>query len=256
MLINFCVCVILNRVLCGGDDMIPKKINYCWFGRSPLPARARRCIESWRRFCPDYEIVEWNEDNFDISSNGYTKMCAKSGKYAFLSDYVRLAVVYEHGGLYFDTDVEVVRALTPLLGHDAFFGFETDKYVATGLGFGAEAGNPVVGAMLREYHPLFDGKSGVVGCPVLNTRALQALGLRLDGSYQELDGAAVYPSDRFNPYNDATGRLYLTENTYTIHWYSKSWMSRTAVLRSKLTRPLHRLGLGHGVRSGCRNGGV
>ena len=99
-------------------------------------------------------------------------------------------------------------------------------------------------------------KSGVVGCPVLNTRALQALGLRLDGSYQELDGAAVYPSDRFNPYNDATGRLYLTENTYTIHWYSKSWMSRTAVLRSKLTRPLHRLGLGHGVRSGCRNGGV
>ena len=90
--------------------MIPKTIHYCWFGRGEKPALARRCIASWRAFCPDYEIVEWNEDNFDVTQNGYTRWCYENRKFAFLSDYVRLAVVAEHGGLYFDTDVELLRS--------------------------------------------------------------------------------------------------------------------------------------------------
>ena len=221
--------------------MIPKKIHYCWFGRNPKPKLARKCIASWRKFCPDYEIIEWNEDNFDINTNGYTRMCYEQKKYAFLSDYVRLVVVAEHGGVYFDTDVEVVRPVDDLLKHSAFFGFEDNSHVNTGVGFGSEARGEIVLAMLEEYEPLLSGDKGVVGCPILNTQALVKHGLILNGIQQSAGDAVIYPTDWFNPYDDPTGRLNQTSNTHSIHWYSKSWMSKGAVLRSKLTKPLHRI---------------
>lgn len=118
--------------------MIPKIIHYCWFGRAPLPDKAKKCIDSWRKHCPDYTILEWNEDNFDIHQNGYTEMCCKEKKYAFLADYVRLQIIENEGGFYFDVDVELVRSLDPLCSEHAFFAFETDRMIATGLGFGAE----------------------------------------------------------------------------------------------------------------------
>ena len=221
--------------------MIPKKIHYCWFGRNDLPRKARKCIASWRRYCPDYEIIEWNEDNFDIYLNGYTKMCYEQKKFAFLSDYVRLYVVAKHGGIYFDTDVEIVKSFDDLLSYQGFAGFENDNYVASGLGFGAEAGNKAVLQMLDEYEQLLDGKNGTIGCPHLNTKALQKLGLQLNGKLQEIEGMLICSSDYFNPYDDLTGRLNKTINTYSIHWYSKSWMSKTAVIRSMITKPLHRV---------------
>lgn len=221
--------------------MIPKKIHYCWFGQGQKSKKALACIASWKKYCPDYEIIEWNEDNFDIRMNGYTEMCYTERKFAFLSDYARLAVVAKEGGLYFDLDVEVVRPLDPLLTHAAFFGFENDQYVASGLGFGAEAGNPAILSMLSMYDGLLDGKHGTVGCPRLNTDGLLPLGLKLDGTYQDLGVAVVYPAEYFNPYEDSTGRLYQTKNTYSIHWYAKSWMSKQKVLRSMLSKPLHRL---------------
>ena len=107
--------------------MIPKKIHYCWFGRGEKPKLAQKCIASWRKCCPDYEIIEWNEDNFDVNRNGYTRYCYANKKWAFLSDYVRLAVVLEHGGIYFDTDVELLKSPVPLMQHEAFFGFENEK---------------------------------------------------------------------------------------------------------------------------------
>ena len=116
--------------------MIPKKIHYCWFGRGQKPKLAQKCIDSWKKYCPDYEIIEWNEDNFDVNRNGYTRMCIEQKKYAFLSDYARLVVVAEHGGTHFDTDVELARSPNFLLTHGAFFGFETPEFVASGLGFG------------------------------------------------------------------------------------------------------------------------
>lgn len=119
--------------------MIPKTIHYCWFGRNPKPKLAEKCIASWRKYCPDYEIIEWNEDNFDVNMNGYTRMCYEQKKYAFLSDYARLLVVAEHGGVYFDTDVELVKPIDPLMELPAFYSFETTEYVATGLGFGSVA---------------------------------------------------------------------------------------------------------------------
>ena len=221
--------------------MIPKKIHYCWFGRGEKPKLARRCIASWKKFCPDYEIIEWNEDNFDINTNAYTKMCYEQKRYAFLTDYLRLLIIQEHGGVYFDTDVEVVKPLDDLLDCGAFFGFETDRYVNTGEGFGAEAGHPVVRQMLKEYEPLLDGIHGTVGCPHLNTDALLKFGLEQNGRLQNLGDVTVYPADYFNPYDDPTGILTKTENTYSIHWYGKSWMDKGTVLRSKLSKPLHRM---------------
>lgn len=127
-----------------------------------------------------------------------------------------------------------------LLTHPAYFGFEDDVHVNTGIGFGAEPGNPAVQAMLAEYDELLQGDKGVIGCPILNTTALKKLGLSLNGKKQDLGIAFVYPIDFFNPYDDPTGQLSKTKNTVSIHWYSKSWMNRRTVLRSKLTKPFHR----------------
>ena len=221
--------------------MIPKVIHYCWFGLREKPKLAKKCIASWKKYCPDYEIVEWNGDNFDISANGYTQKCYNEKSFAFLSDYVRLMVIAEQGGIYFDTDVELIRPIDGLLTNPAFFGFEDSEHVNTGLGFGAEPGNPAVQAMLREYDVLFQGDIPAIGCPILNTAALVKMGLCLNGEKQDLGVAIVYPADFFNPYDDPTGRLSKTNNTISIHWYSKSWMSKFSILRSKLTKPLHRL---------------
>lgn len=221
--------------------MIPKTIHYCWFGRGPKPKLAQKCIASWKKYCPDYKIIEWNEDNFDVDMNGYTRMCIAEKKYAFLSDYARLAVVEEHGGLYFDTDVELIRNPNELLAHNAFWGFETPEFVASGLGFGSIAHGIAIEAMLSEYAPLLDGAHGVVGCPRLNTNALEKLGLQRDGSLQEIGDAVIYPPDWFNPYESATGRLNRTNHTVSIHWYSASWMSPAKRLRCTLSKPLHRI---------------
>ena len=221
--------------------MIPKKIHYCWFGRNPKPKLAEKCIASWKKFCPDYEIIEWNEDNFDVNMNGYTRMCIEQKKYAFLSDYVRLLVVAEHGGIYFDTDVELVKPFDDLLKYPAFFGFEDINHVNTGMGFGSEPGNLVVKSMLKEYIPLLTGDKDVIGCPILNTRALMKHGLEPNGQLQVLDYAVIYPAAWFNPYDDPTGRLAKTADTHSIHWYSKSWLSKRKILRSKITQVLHRI---------------
>lgn len=221
--------------------MIPKKIHYCWFGRSELPAKAKKCIASWKKYCPDYEIIEWNEDNFDVCQNPYTAYTYNEKKYAFLSDYARLRIIHDEGGIYFDVDVEVVRPLDDLLVHEAFFGFETKEYINTGLGFGARKEHVAIKQMLQEYNPLLDGKHGVIGCPKLNTHALMKLGMEQNGEMQIVSGAAVFPIQFFNPYDDPTGRLNRTKETYSIHWFAKSWMSKGRILRSWLMKPIHRI---------------
>ena len=224
--------------------MIPKKIHYCWFGRGEKPKLAEKCIASWEKNCPDYEIIEWNEDNFDLDFNSYTRYCFDNKKWAFLSDFVRLVVVAEHGGIYFDTDVELLKSPHGLLQYEAFYGFENDQYIATGLGFGAEAHHPTIQAMVDVYNVLSNQAPEsytMKSCPVHNTQALLGFGLRLDGTRQNVAGAEILPADWFNPYDDPTGRLNRTENTVSVHWYSKSWMSKGTILRSKLTKPFHRI---------------
>lgn len=224
--------------------MIPPKIHYCWFGGGELPAQAKKCISSWEKFCPDYEIIQWNEQNFDVAKYPYAAYCLAQKKWAFLSDFVRLVVVKEYGGIYLDTDVEVIKPLDSLLGYQAFYGFENSEKVATGLGFGAEAGHPTVDAMFEAYMGLQADANGaypLVVCPALNTQALLPFGLRQDGTRQSIAGAEILPADFLNPYDDPTGRLLKTNNTVSIHWYSKSWMSKGTILRSKLTKPFHRI---------------
>lgn len=221
--------------------MIPKKIHYCWFGEKEKPEKAKRCIESWKKYCPDYEITEWNENNFDTNQNGYTRMCIKEKKYAFLSDYARLVIVEEHGGIYFDTDVEVIRNIDELLENEAFFGFENDEYISTGLGFGAVAHHEAIRLMIQEYDNLLDGTKGTITCPALNTKALSTVGLVKNGQKQNVMGAEIYPVEYLNPYDDTIGKLTKTKNTYSIHWYSKSWLDKKTILRSKITQPFHRI---------------
>ena len=224
--------------------MVPKKIHYCWFGRGKKPQLTKKCISSWKKVCPDYEIIEWNEENLNIDAYPYAKYCLENKKWAFLSDFVRLVVVAEHGGIYFDTDVELLKRPDDLLLYGAFYGFENNSNVATGLGFGAEANHPTILAMREQYLNLKaneDGTYPLVVCPALNTQALIPFGLKLDGSRQNIAGAEILPSDFLNPYDDPTGRLNKTSNTISVHWYTKSWMSRGLILRSRLTKPLHRI---------------
>ena len=220
--------------------MIPKKIHYCWFGRAEKPKSVQKCIASWEKYCPNYEITEWNEDNFDIDYNPYTKMCYEQKKFAFLSDFVRLLVIEENGGIYLDTDVELIKPLDDLLNNEAYIGFETDEYVNTGMGFGSVAHGAMVREMIAQYDELSDGTHATVSCPILNTQAMDKLGMQRNGKMQHLSQATVYPAEWFNPYNSVTGVLKKTDNTVSIHWYSKSWMSKATVIRCKLLRPLHR----------------
>ena len=232
--------------------MIPKTIHYCWFGRNPKPKLAQKCIRSWKKYCPDYEIIEWNEDNFDVNMNGYTRMCYEHKKWAFLSDYTRLWVVYRYGGIYFDTDVELLKNPDFLLNETAFFGFETVKpnnqsdtirtigLIASGLAFGSIAGGLALKAMLNEYEPLIDGQRGVIGCPELNTNALIKLGLVPNGKCQTHAWGTAYSPEYFNPLESSTGRLRITENTVSIHWYMGSFLTPLQKLRSTITRPFHR----------------
>ena len=224
--------------------MIPKKIHYCWFGGKELPQSARRYMESWKKHCPDWEIIRWDESNFDIQKYPFAEYCLKNQEWAFLSDIVRLAVVYEYGGVYLDTDVEVLRPLDPLCDHEAFYGFQLPEQLNTGHGFGAEAGHRTLKAMLDAYLSLEPDACGVyplIPCPVLNTSPLVELGLKLDGSCQNISGARIYSLEYFNPYEYTTGRMRKTSDSYCIHWYSQSWISPWGKLRCILTRPFHRV---------------
>ena len=166
---------------------IPKKIHYCWFGRNPLPESAKKCIESWKKYCPAYEIIEWNENNFDLTENRYAREAYEQKKWAFVSDYARLKIVYEQGGIYMDVDVELIKPLDELTELDGYMGFEKEidgqMWIATGLGFGARAGHPIVGALLKDYEDIpfikEDGRLDTESCPGRNTRTLRTFGLRL-----------------------------------------------------------------------------
>ena len=225
--------------------MIPKIIHYCWFGRGDKPALAKRCISSWKKFCPDFEIREWNEDNCDYLAMPFMAEAYQLKRYAFVSDVMRLIVLEQYGGIYFDTDVEVLRSFSSLMQNDAFIGFENNKFVNSGQVFAAVPHHPVIQAMIEEYRRLHylqpDGSVNEVGCPRLNTDVMERFGLLRNGKEQDVDGVHVYPADYFNPLDSTTGKLVKTENTYSIHWYSMSWMSKKIRLRSRLATACRRI---------------
>lgn len=209
--------------------MIPKKLHYCWFGGNPKPPLAEKCIKSWKKHCRGYEIIEWNESNYDLSKAPlYVRQAYEAKKWAFVTDYVRLQVVYENGGIYVDTDVEFRKSPNSLLSHQAYFGFESKKYVATGLGFGAVKGCPIVKELMDDYRDvpflLEDGDYDLVPCPVRNTEVFLKHGLQQDGMLQMLPGdVLVLSKDYLSPIEQTTNELICTPNTVSIHWYSGSW---------------------------------
>lgn len=211
---------------------IPKIIHYCWVGGNPKPQSVLYCIESWKRCCPDYEIREWNETNYDFTKNEYMRQAYEAKKWGFVPDYARLDIVYEHGGIYLDTDVEMVRSFDDLLGHNSFFGFEDTGegtyFVACGLGFGASKHNDLI-KKLRDYYDAVqfcypDGRLNLMPAPRHNTPIFAEYGVAMDNTIQAYDGNVFYPAEFFCPKIFKTGKLKVTRKTYSIHHFSASWM--------------------------------
>lgn len=220
--------------------MIPKIIHYCWFGHNPLPPLALECIASWRKNFPDYEIKEWNEDNFDVNIIPYTKEAYEAKKYAFVSDYARFWILYNYGGIYFDTDVEVIKPMDDILEKGAFMGFERDPdrwgrgFVAPGLGFAVEKKHVIIKNIMELYHDLSfilpNGKLNMEQNIVqYTTTILENKGLKPIRGIQNVLGITIYPAEYFAPIHFITGRLHITDNTRTIHRYMASWTEQKGV---------------------------
>lgn len=219
---------------------IPKVIHYCWFGKNKMPKSARKCIESWKKYCPDYEIVCWNEENFDFSQNQYAREAYEAGKWAFVSDYVRLKVVYDYGGIYMDTDVELIKPIDSFLEYKGYMGFDKSGLVATGLGFGAEKGNEIVGEMLEDYYNIAfvrsDGSYDLTPCPDKNSLVLTKLGMNMKNTDQLFKEVRFLPAEYFSPMDYYTGKKHITQNTYSIHHYAASWTSSVSKRTTRIKR--------------------
>lgn len=244
--------------------MIPKIIHYCWFGHNPLPELAQKCIASWRKFLPDYEIKEWNEDNFDVNIIPYTQEAYAAGKYAFVSDYARFWILYKYGGIYLDTDVEVIRPLDDIIVQGPFMGFETDPRpmpdnrprrdarassegvtkgaVAPGLGLGVNPGLDLMKKLMDCYegrHFVYeDNMRNQITVVTITTDLLLKLGLENKTGIQDVAGIRVYPSAYFCPINVTTGRLHITPETRTIHHYAGTWAHPESPLKVWMKRIL------------------
>lgn len=217
---------------------MPKVIHYCWFGRNPLPETAVKCIESWKKFLPDYEIMEWNEDNFDVNSCRYTSEAYAARKYAFVSDYARFKILYERGGLYFDTDVEIIRPIDDIISRGPFMGCERSAVaaafsaknlgVAPGLGLGLPPTLRLCANILAYYESVpflkEDGTPNTMDTVVtITSRILCEEGLELTDKLQLVAGVWIYPNDYFAPKDVDTKKLTITANTRSIHHYDASW---------------------------------
>lgn len=213
--------------------MIPKIIHYCWFGRGQKPELAIRCIESWKKYCPDYTLKEWNEDNFDINAVPYVREAYESRKFAFVTDYVRLYALYHEGGVYMDTDVEVVKTFDPFLHHHMFSGFETDDNVLTGM-MAAEKGSVWAKELLDQYNGRRfiqpDGNFDMTTNTTVITNYMLAHGLVLNNTLQDFPGlCTMYPSEYFCPKDHTTGVIHMTHRTVCIHHFSGSWYDHSLI---------------------------
>lgn len=239
--------------------MIPNIIHYCWFGGNPLPELAQQCIASWRKFLPDYEIWEWTDkerngnDNeksifdkkllFDVNIIPYTEEAYRQKKYAFVSDYARFWIMYKYGGIYFDTDVEVIRPMDDIIAQGNFMGFEMDpdgkntpgKYaprycfgVNPGIGIGMEKGHPFLKRMLNMYatlkfHSVPVDIAWYKTIVAYTTEELCCCGLKNVKGIQDVQGITIYPREYFSPINVVSGKLIITEHTYSIHRFTSTW---------------------------------
>lgn len=225
--------------------MIPKIIHYCWFGGNSLPKDTQKYIDTWRKYCPEYEIKEWNEQNFDIHFNRYVKEAYQQKKWAFVSDVARIFALYSEGGIYLDTDVEVIKNLDPLLDNHGFLGFEGKQWIATNI-VGFEPHHKLLEKFLRSYNlRSFINEDGsldqTTNVSELTKLLLEEYQLQLNGEYQILQNdIVIYPSDYFSPYDYIQGKLNCTSNTFSIHWFAQTWIGQNW-LRKKISQLFHRI---------------
>lgn len=241
---------------------IPKKIHYCWFGGAPLGENEKRCIESWRTYLPDYEIIRWDESNTDLNCCDYVHEAYCQEKWAFVSDFVRFQVLYAEGGIYFDTDVELIKSIDDILEQGSFMACERDGdgvcrdegapynegiKVAPGLGFAVEPGDMICEKMLESYsHAHFELADGELDQKTVVERLTDILldeGLKQNDGLQEVVGLTIYPADFFNPKDYGTGKINITENTRAIHHFAGSWLSPSLQFEWKLNDYMEKHGL-------------
>lgn len=217
--------------------MIPKIIHYCWFGGGKHPDIVKKCLKSWQKFCPEYEIKLWNEDNYDVSKNTYLQQAYQARKWAFVSDYARLDIIYNYGGLYLDTDVELIKNLDPLLELDCFVAADNTG-INTGLGFGADKNNQTIKAMLDLYENkqfLTPQGPDLTPCTTLNTKIFLEQGyIPNTKEIVNFCGAVILPPEYFNPIVGSTSELKITPKTYGIHWNSRLWETGLTKLKAEI----------------------
>ncbi len=227
---------------------IPRKIHYCWFGGGVKSELIQRCIASWRKYCPDCEIIEWNETNYDVNKNKYMQQAYQEKRWSFACDYARLDIVYENGGIYFDTDVELIKNIEVLFSGNGFIGFESKTKsqktynVNTGQGFGAPLHCDIIKQLRDCYNDLsfIDeyGNANVQPCPLYNTEVFKKNGLILNNRFQVIHGFDVYPAEYFCPYHWDCNKMNITENTFSIHHFNASWLSDSEKKKRKIQRRL------------------
>ncbi len=225
--------------------MIPKIIHYCWFGGNPMPDIVKNCIKSWERVCPGYKIIRWDESNYDIKKNLYMREAYEKKRWGFVPDYARLDIIYNYGGIYLDTDVEVLKPFDALLDNDAFLGFESGCSIAPGLIIAASPKHPAIKEMLDEIYGnrsfiRLDGTEDLTPNPELTTDFFINRGLVKKDCLQELKGVTIYPTEYFCPKNYKTGECRVTKNTYAIHYYQESWKTRKEKRWSEFERKIIR----------------
>lgn len=212
------------------SQLIPKKIHYCWFSKKPIPEYLQKCIDSWYKFCPDYKIIRWDESNYDVNKNQYMKQAYESEKYGFVPDVARLDILYQYGGIYLDTDVELIKSLDALLYQKAFVGVEKWGNINVGGCCGAVSHHPVIKKLLdfrkNEDFILPDGTLNLTTCGFYETKPLLELGMKPDNTIQYLDDITIYSSDFFHPYDYMSGETVITENTYSLHHFNGGWLNK------------------------------
>lgn len=210
------------------EDSIPKIIHYCWFGGNEMPYKNKKCIESWKEKCPDYKIIRWDESNYDVSKNEYMNNAYKNKKWGFVPDFARLDIIYNFGGIYLDTDVEMIKPPSELLKYDGFMGFQRNFWINLGLGFGAKKNNSLIRQLRDEYFNIKfideNGNMNMTASPYYQTSFLKSKLLKCNNELQYIENNIILPTDYLDPQGYKYGHTKITENTISIHHYDESWV--------------------------------